>query len=109
MSKWMDIIDAVLDNVTTDLTNDQIVEYVKDVVGIGTMEINQLQIPVNGYYRSGANGEFSCGSCIVMTSASGGEWNPDSNADALRQFIFDYDGEGEFQYKPDNSNDSSED
>ena len=108
MSKWMDIIDAVLDNVTTDLTNDQIIEYVKDVVGIGTMEINQLQIPVNGYYRSGANGEFSCGSCIVMTSDSGNEWNPDSNADALRQFIFDYDGKGEFQYQADGSKNRSE-
>lgn len=108
MSKWMDIVDAVLDDVTTDLTNDQIIEYVKDVVGIGTMEINQLQIPVNGYYRSGANGEFSCGSCIVMISGSSNEWNPDSNADALRQFIFDYDGKGEFQYKADGSKDSSE-
>lgn len=108
MSKWMDIVDAVLDDVTTDLTNDQIIQYVKDVVGIGTMEINQLQIPVEGYYRSGANGEFSCGSCIVMISDSSNEWNPEANADALRQFIFDYDGKGEFEYKADGAEDSSE-
>ena len=100
MSDWMDIANSVFENVTTDLTNDQIIEYIKDVVGMGTMEVKQLQIPVNGYYRSGANGEFSCGSCIVMTSGGGGSWDPASNADALYQFVFDYDGKNEFQYQP---------
>lgn len=100
MSDWMDIANSVFENVTTDLTNDQIIEYIKDVVKMGTMDVKQLQIPVDGYSRSGANGEFSCGSCIVMTSGNGGSWDPSSNADALYQFVFDYDGKNEFQYQP---------
>lgn len=107
MSKWMDIVDAVVDDVTTDLTNEQIIEYVKNVVGMGTMDVEQLQIPVEGYYRSGANGEFSCGSCIVMTSGGGNEWDTSANAEALNQFVFSYDGKEEFHYQQDDSDGDS--
>lgn len=107
MSDWMDIANSVFDNVTTDLTNDQIFDYMKDVITMGTMEVKQLQIPVEGYFRSGANGEFSCGSCIVMTAGGGGAWDTSANQEALQQFIFDYDGKGDFVYQPGGGDDSS--
>lgn len=109
MSDWIDIANSVLKHVTTDLTNDQIIDYMKDVVTMGTTEMYQLQIPVSGYYRSAANGEFSCGSSIVMTSGSGSAWDTSSNADALNQFIFDFDGKGEFKYTPDGGSDDDGD
>ena len=85
----------MLKKVTTDLTNEQITEYLKDAVSLGTTTINQMQIPVQGYFRSGYNGEYSCGSCIVMTSG-GTAWDTSANAEALNQFVFDYDGKEEF-------------
>lgn len=107
MSDWMDIANSVFDNVTTDLTNDQIYDYMKDVITMGTMEVKQLQIPVEGYFRSAANGEFSCGSSIVMTRGGGGSWDTSANQEALKQFIFDYDGKEEFTYHPGGDDDSS--
>lgn len=107
MSDWMDIANSVFDNVTTDLTNDQIFDYMKDVVTMGTMDVKQLQIPVAGYFRSAANGEFSCGSSIVMTAGGGGSWDTSANQEALKQFVFDYDGKEEFSYHPGGGDDSS--
>lgn len=98
MSDWLEIANTVLDDVTTDLSNDQIVNYMKNVVMMGTMEVQQLQIPLQGYFRSGRNGEFSCGSCIVMTDSTGGEWDTTDNAAGLNEFIFQYNGKGEFKY-----------
>lgn len=97
MTDWLDIANVVLKKVTTDLTNEQITEYLKDAVSLGTTTINQMQVPVQGYFRSGYNGEYSCGSCIVMTSG-GTAWDTSANAEALNQFVFDYDGKGEFKY-----------
>ena len=97
MTDWLDIANVVLKKVTTDLTNEQITEYLKDAVSLGTTTINQMQIPVQGYFRSGYNGEYSCGSCIVMTSG-GTAWDTSANAEALNQFVFDYDGKEEFKY-----------
>lgn len=107
MSDWMDIANSVFDNVTTDLTNDQIFDYMKDVITMGTMDVKQLQIPVQGYFRSAANGEFSCGSSIVMTAGGSGSWDTSANQEALKQFVFDYDGKEEFSYRPGGGNDSS--
>ena len=97
MTDWLDIANVVLKKVTTDLTNEQITEYLKDAVSLGTTTINQMQIPGQGYFRSGYNGEYSCGSCIVMTSG-GTAWDTSANAEALNQFVFDYDGKEEFKY-----------
>lgn len=97
ITDWLDIANVVLKKVTTDLTNEQITEYLKDAVSLGTTTINQMQVPVQGYFRSGYNGEYSCGSCIVMTSG-GTAWDTSANAEALNQFVFDYDGKGEFKY-----------
>lgn len=99
MSQWLDIANEVLgEYVKTDLSNDDIVTYMKDVVMMGTTEMHQLQIPIEGYYRSGESGEYSCGSCLVMTDGVGTERTSYANAEALNQFIFDYDGQEDFVY-----------
>ena len=99
MTKWLDIANDVLDGyVTTDLTNDDIIKYMKDVVMMGTTEVHQLQVPLEGYYRSGESGEFSCGSCLVMTDGTDSTRSNTANAEALKQFIFEYDGNSDFTY-----------
>ena len=99
MTKWLDIANDVLDGyVTTDLTNDDIIKYMKDVVMMGTTEVHQLQVPLEGYYRSGESGEFSCGSCLVMTDGTDSTRSNTANAEALNQFIFEYDGNSDFTY-----------
>lgn len=98
-TKWIDIANKVLDGyVTTDLSNEKILEYITDVVKMGTTKVNQLQIPINGYYRASARGEYSCGSSIVMTDGVSSTRNSSANAEALNKFIFDYDGKKAFQY-----------
>ena len=99
MSKWLDIANDVLDGyVTTDLTNEDIIGYMKDVVTMGTTTVHQLQIPLNGYFRGGYSGEYSCGSCIVMTDGTNTTWDTSANAEALNKFIFEYDGKEDFSY-----------
>lgn len=98
MTKWVDMAQKVLDgNVKTDLTNEQILSYMKNVIMLGTLEIHQLQIPVEGYYR-GSNSEYSCGSCLVMTDGVNSNLDASANAEALRQFIFNYNGKKKFTY-----------
>lgn len=97
MTDWIDIANKVLKNLKTDLSNDKIIGYMTDVITLGTTEIHQLQIPVNGYYR-GSEGEFSVGSCLVMTDGVNSAWNTAANKEALYQFIFKYNGKGVFQY-----------
>ncbi len=91
-SKWMDIAKDVLgSDVTTDLRNKQIFNYIKDVVMMGTTEIYQLQIPINPYFTSGL--VDGVGSCLSIQR--------EHQAAAMKQFIFQYDGKkGEFQYDP---------
>ena len=98
-TKWLEIANNVLDGyVTTDLSNDKILEYITDVVKMGTTKVYQLQIPVNGYYRASASGEYSCGSSIVMTDGVNSTRDSSANAEALNKFIFDYNGKKAFKY-----------
>lgn len=92
MSSWVDIANNVLGGyVTTDLTNKSIKNYIKSVMFMGTTEIHQLQIPVDGYY-SGSRLD-GVGSCLTI--------DKEAQSQALNQFIFDYNGKEEFQYVPD--------
>lgn len=91
MSKWLDITKEVLNGyVTTDLTNKKIISYIKDVVMMGTTDIHQLQIPVNGYYTGGS--VAGVGSCLQIQT--------EHQAAAIKQFVFEYNGKGEFEYAP---------
>ena len=97
MSKWLGIANKILKHVTTDLSNDKIIEYVKDVVMMGTTKIYQLQIPIQGYFR-GSNNEYKVGSCLVMTDGTNPTLNTSMNAEGLKSFIFDYDGKAPFRF-----------
>lgn len=91
-SKWLDIAKDVLGkNVKTDLSNKKIINYIKDVVWMGTTDIHQLQIPVNPYFSSGP--VAGVGSCLSIQR--------EYQADAINQFVFVYNGrDGEFEYSP---------
>lgn len=106
MSDWLDIANTVLDGyVTTDLSNEKILTYMKEVIMMGTTDVKQLQVPLSGYFRSAENGEYSCGSCIVMTDGVSSTYDTSANAEGLNQFIFEYDGKEEFSYKASGTSD----
>ena len=98
MPDWVKIANKVLDHVKTDLDNDQILGYITDVITMGTTDIHQLQIPVEGYYRSAFNGEVTVGSCLMMTDGNTSDYTTRANADALNEFVFKYNGKGNFKY-----------
>ena len=83
MSKWQDIINVVMPNVTTDISSSQILSYAMNVVTLGTTELNSYRVPVEGYYRDGSDAD---GDCLIL--------NLEDNKLLLQQFIFDYNGEG---------------
>lgn len=100
LSSWIGIANTVLKHVTTDLSSDQIIEYMKDAVYMGTTKISQLQIPYENYFRPATNGEYSCGSCLVMILEPGTtSWDTTTNSEILYRFIFKYNGNKEFKYR----------
>lgn len=100
LTKWYDIADKVLGYVVTDLDNDQIFQYMKDVATMGTTDIYQLRIPHNPYFRESSLGEFGPGNdCLVPTDGVSGEQDIEKNKEVLEQFIFEYNGKGEFEFK----------
>ncbi len=98
MPDWVKIANKLLKHVKTDLDNDQILQYITSVVTMGTTEIHQLQVPLEGYYRSAFNGEVSVGSCLMMTDGTSSTYTTRTNADALNKFVFKYDGKDHFKY-----------
>lgn len=82
MSKWQDVIDAILPNVTTDISNKEILNYATTVVMMGTTEVHPCQIPVEGHYTDGSS----------PTDGDILEIDLQENKDLLHEFIFDYDG-----------------
>lgn len=51
-SKWMELVRIVLPNVKTDLKEDEIYSYILAIVRMGTMELHQFSLPVEGGYTS---------------------------------------------------------
>lgn len=100
LSEWVEVANQVLSCVETDLDNDAILTYMKDVVMMGTTEIHQLQIPKSGYFRNGDRTEFpaSDGDCLVPTNGEDSAFDISVNAKILREFVFNYDGTSEFTY-----------
>ena len=78
VSKWYDVVKAVVPDITTDLTEDKIFEYMKDVIFIGTTEINQCRIPVDGSF---SDDDTADGKVLMI--------NLDDNKEALKDFIFE--------------------
>lgn len=98
LTTWYDIASEVMPYITTDLDNNQIFEYMKSVATMGTTDIYQLQIPHNPYFRESERGEFD-DSYLIPTDGVSGEQNIEKNKDVLNQFIFEYDGKEEFEFK----------
>lgn len=77
LNQWMELVDIILPNITTDLKKDDIKSYMFAVVQMGTTELNQYSLPIqDGYTSQKINGE----QCLV----------PDipKNKTALQNFIF---------------------
>lgn len=84
LSQLMDLAQTVLSQyVKTDLSSSDIIGYVKDVVLMGTTDIYQLQIPMEGYYTNDHN-YGTLGDVLLPDLAA--------NSEALNQFIFEYKG-----------------
>lgn len=101
-SRWIGVLNKAFDCVTTDLDNDAIYSYMMSVITMGTTEIHQLQIPMNGYFCFGedvSDVPNSLRAAIVPTTGGVGERDPSTNSDILKKFIFRHDGKKEFQYK----------
>ena len=98
LTTWYDIASKVMPYITTDLDNNQIFEYMKSVATMGTTDIYQLQIPHNPYFRESERGEFD-DSYLIPTDGVSGEQNIEKNKDVLNQFIFEYYGNEEFEFK----------
>lgn len=82
MSKWQGLIDAILPNVTTDMSNKNIFNYATTVVMMGTTKVHSCQIPVEGHYTNG----------LSPTDGKVLDINLQDNKNLLHEFIFDYDG-----------------
>lgn len=101
-SKWISVLNKAFACVKTDLDNDAIYEYMMNVITMGTTEIQQLQIPRNGYFCYGKelpDTPKSLREAIIPTTGGVGQRDPSTNADILKKFIFKYDGKKEFEYK----------
>ena len=91
LSKWLEVGNKVLSNIETDLDNDKIMSLMKDTVFLGTADVKQLQIPMEGYFKTSSDGAY-----LLSTNSSETDWS--TNADILKNFIFKYNGKGEFKY-----------
>ena len=90
LPKLMDMAQTILSKyVTTDLSSQDIIGYMKDVVMMGTMEIYQLQIPMDNYFTTqrdyhAPGSTTNLGSVILPDMTA--------NTAALNDFIFKYKG-----------------
>jgi len=79
VSKWYDVLKAVLPYVTTDLTEDKILDYMQDVIFMGTTEIEQFRLPVSGTFYDSYHGTDR----VLAIS------DLEKNREELKKFIFD--------------------
>ncbi len=52
LNEWMELIEVIMPNVKTDLKDDEIYSYILAVVKMGTTEVHQYRIPIDGSYTS---------------------------------------------------------
>lgn len=82
VSKWYDVLNSVMPDVTTDLSEDKIIEYMTDVIFLGTTTIDQLRIPIDGSFKG-----------IDTPDGDSLDIDVEENKKALKEFIFS--GEGD--------------
>ncbi|MCH5265461.1 MAG: LCP family protein [Lachnospiraceae bacterium] len=78
ISELLDLTEVVLPNITTDISKKKIYSYMMGVVQMGTTELHQFSIPVEGTFK-GENIP-GLGDCLVP--------DLDANKAALKKFIF---------------------
>lgn len=78
LSKWYETAEAVMPQMTTDMSADTIYDYMKCVVLMGTTELEQLRIPVDGSYTN-----ESAGRQKVLGV------NLDTNVQAYKKFVYE--------------------
>ncbi len=52
LNEWMELVEVVLPNIKTDMKDDEIYSYMLAVVKMGTTEVNQYSLPIQGGYTS---------------------------------------------------------
>ncbi len=52
ISQWFEMAEAVMPEISTDLSYDKILGYLKDVIFMGTTDIEQFRIPVDGSFEN---------------------------------------------------------
>lgn len=82
MSKWLELAEEVSQCVATDLTNDEILGYMTDVMRMGTTEIDQMRIPVDDSFTDEVHREMK----VLVPDL-------EKNTNELHDFIFNFDGE----------------
>lgn len=82
MSKWLELAEEVSQCVATDLTNDEILGYMTDVMRMGTTEIDQMRIPVDDSFTDEVHREMK----VLVPDL-------EKNTNVLHDFIFNFDGE----------------
>lgn len=100
-SKWIQVLNKAFGCVKTDLDNSAIYDYMISVITMGTTEIQQLQIPMDGYFCYGkqvSGVPESLRESIVPTAGGVGQRDPSVNSDILNKFIYKYDGKKKFTY-----------
>lgn len=85
-NKVLDLASLVMEDVTTDLTNEEIMDYVAKVVFMGTTQIDQLRIPLDNTYTQDRIRNMA----VLLPDFS-------INSQALYEFIYEYDGENKQQ------------
>lgn len=78
VNKWYDVLEAVMPEITTDLSEDKIIEYMTDVIFMGTTYIDQFRVPVDGSWKG-----ITVGRDEVL------EVDIEENREALKKFIYE--------------------
>lgn len=77
INEWMELVEIVMPNVTTDISKKDIYSYLMAVVQMGTTELHQFSLPIQGGYSSQM---INGADCLVPDLAA--------NKSALKKFIF---------------------
>lgn len=81
-SELLGVAETVMPYITTDLSNDEILDFLTDTIRMGTLEIDQKRIPVDNSY-----GQQRINNQAVLVP------DLDRNKQELKDFIFSYDGQ----------------
>lgn len=83
-SKIIKLGEKILPYISTDLTNDEILSYLKSVIMMGTTTIDQMRIPIDGSYTQDRIRNMA----VLIPDL-------ETNKEALNEFIFKFNGKEE--------------